>query len=721
MTAAVAKYVVDMIGRDAGLRKALEDTANGASAADIRIASMAKSAAGAAAVMGTVATVGIGVAAAVHNVAMENARLGRELEAQAVASNLTIQSIQEIGYATQSVGVDAGKAADIFKDWQDKLGEFRSSGGGEFADFFEQVGDKVGLSADELARMAGPEALIAVKKAMDDAGVSADRQISYLEALADDASKLTPLLENNGEAFRNMVKKYREMDVALTESELDKFKDYEQDITDLQLVWDDLSRNTVIPFVSIVADGARWMNELLGTSRAERMQDLREEMQGLANEIADLEVNGKKYGGGLTGMLDALMGETATKGERIAMRKSKIRLLAEELKELDDLSKTGGNLGAGYVPPELNDPPSSKTSDAVEAARKKSSAYLAQMDLQFSDEKGKLALQNEQRLRTIAELQVSEQELKRLGYESLNQLQTDYMTQSNQRYLDQMDQIRQREDEKHLQDLEKVNLQLLEKDQVELAAWERRQQILLQNYNRDLIDEQRFQELSTKNWEKYQKKLADLDKKKQLDQLKTNAALFGDLSGLAKTFAGEQSGIYKAMFAVQKGYSIKAIMLANQEALAKAWASAPFPANIPAVFTTAAKTGVLTEVANSLSYHTGGIAGLPSDNFGEKLRSGEVPAVLMRGEEVITERDPRHRDNLVASVGGSRIPNVQVINNLSVEAEASVSMLDGDNMQIILEAVDNKLAVDALQGTGSAPQAFEVAYGLNRGNGVVNG
>jgi hypothetical protein len=35
-------------------------------------------------------------------------------------------------------------------------------------------------------------------------------------------------------------------------------------------------------------------------------------------------------------------------------------------------------------------------------------------------------------------------------------------------------------------------------------------------------------------------------------------------------------------------------------------------------------------------YHTGGIAGLAAD---------EVPAVLKKGEEVLTEADPRHRDN----------------------------------------------------------------------------
>ncbi|MEY2687698.1 MAG: hypothetical protein RL375_1896 [Pseudomonadota bacterium] len=51
--------------------------------------------------------------------------------------------------------------------------------------------------------------------------------------------------------------------------------------------------------------------------------------------------------------------------------------------------------------------------------------------------------------------------------------------------------------------------------------------------------------------------------------------------------------------------------------------------------------------------HSGGIAG---------LRSGEVPAVLMKGEEVLTADDPRHRNNL-ARAGGSGGP---LIGNLNV-------------------------------------------------------
>lgn len=56
---------------------------------------------------------------------------------------------------------------------------------------------------------------------------------------------------------------------------------------------------------------------------------------------------------------------------------------------------------------------------------------------------------------------------------------------------------------------------------------------------------------------------------------------------------------------------------------------------------------------NAMRYHSGGIAG---------LRPDEVPAILQRGEEVLTREDPRHRLN--GGAGGGEAPKVTVVNTL---------------------------------------------------------
>lgn len=61
-----------------------------------------------------------------------------------------------------------------------------------------------------------------------------------------------------------------------------------------------------------------------------------------------------------------------------------------------------------------------------------------------------------------------------------------------------------------------------------------------------------------------------------------------------------------------------------------------------------------TAFANAQRYHTGGIAGR------SPFRPNEVPAILERGEEVLTRRDPRHRDNGGGGAPGNMTINVNV-------------------------------------------------------------
>jgi len=79
--------------------------------------------------------------------------------------------------------------------------------------------------------------------------------------------------------------------------------------------------------------------------------------------------------------------------------------------------------------------------------------------------------------------------------------------------------------------------------------------------------------------------------------------------------------------------------------------------------------------AGAPRYHVGGIAG---------LKPGEVPAVLMRGEEVLTADDPRHIANLGevspgANSASAPIVQLNVINqtNQAVTATKSEPRFDG--------------------------------------------
>lgn len=112
----------------------------------------------------------------------------------------------------------------------------------------------------------------------------------------------------------------------------------------------------------------------------------------------------------------------------------------------------------------------------------------------------------------------------------------------------------------------------------------------------------------TKIKEDEQRKQEAIDKKAKDEEIKRNRETFGILADSARVFAGEQSGIYKTMFAVQQAYNIATTRSDSIAAIAKAWNSAPFPANLPAVATTTVETGLLTSALSTItpSRQTGG-------------------------------------------------------------------------------------------------------------------
>lgn len=79
-------------------------------------------------------------------------------------------------------------------------------------------------------------------------------------------------------------------------------------------------------------------------------------------------------------------------------------------------------------------------------------------------------------------------------------------------------------------------------------------------------------------------------------RLQDGAALFGGLADLTKTFAGEQSGAYKALFAVSKAFAIADAVIKIQSGIANAL-SLPWPLNLAAAASTAsAAAGILSTI-----------------------------------------------------------------------------------------------------------------------------
>ncbi len=162
------------------------DQANARMAAFARRARIAATAAATALAAGVVSMTRSTVAAA------------NEIGQLSQVANANPEVFQRWSAASATVGIEQEKLADILKDVNDRVGDFLQTGGGPMADFFETIAPRVGVTADEFARLSGPEALQLYVSSLERAGVSQQEMTFYLEAMASDATRLIPLLQNGG-------------------------------------------------------------------------------------------------------------------------------------------------------------------------------------------------------------------------------------------------------------------------------------------------------------------------------------------------------------------------------------------------------------------------------------------------------------------------------------------------------------------------------------------
>lgn len=97
--------------------------------------------------------------------------------------------------------------------------------------------------------------------------------------------------------------------------------------------------------------------------------------------------------------------------------------------------------------------------------------------------------------------------------------------------------------------------------------------------------------------------IRDLRAKELEFQLSTTASTFGKLADVTKKFAGEQSGIYRTLFAIQQSFAVASAVVSTANAVTKALESAPPPINFinAAVVAAAGAAEIATIVAASFA------------------------------------------------------------------------------------------------------------------------
>lgn len=175
--------------------------------------------------------------------------------------------------------------------------------------------------------------------------------------------------------------------------------------------------------------------------------------------------------------------------------------------------------------------------------------------------------------------------------------------------------------------------------------------ILEQARQQDLINEQQYQQMKTQVQQSGEQQRNDLLTQNNAMLLGATSDLFGGLADTLKQSQGEQSGIYKAMFAASKAFAIAQASVLLWQNVSKAMAVG-FPQNIPFI---AAAFAQGTSILGSLSsiaatgFATGGyITGAGTGT------SDSIPARLSAGEYVMPAQQTRqYRNELAAMRAGT--------------------------------------------------------------------
>ncbi|MGN5537808.1 tape measure protein [Alcaligenes sp. Lyrl_28] len=111
-----------------------------------------------------------------------------------------------------------------------------------------------------------------------------------------------------------------------------------------------------------------------------------------------------------------------------------------------------------------------------------------------------------------------------------------------------------------------------------------------------------YDELEQEAAKQHADRMAQIEQAKNHVMLASASDAFGALAGVMKQSQGEQSGIYKAMFAASKAFAIADATVNAYSAISKAWNSAPFPANLGAVAATTPQVMSVVSAISGASY-----------------------------------------------------------------------------------------------------------------------
>ncbi|HCE6992440.1 TPA: phage tail length tape measure family protein [Pseudomonas aeruginosa] len=253
-------------------------------------------------------------------------------------------------------------------------------------------------------------------------------------------------------------------------------------------------------------------------------------------------------------------------------------------------------------------------------------------------------------------------------------------------------------------------LDKIDKAEEELEKWYQTQLDLL-NANREAKAEltAQWDEQELKLKQEHEEALAAIERSRQQVTMSANEQFFGNLSGLARTFFGEQSGLYKAAFVAEKSYAIAKTLLNAPKTASDAYAAmAGIPVIGPALGIAAAAAAVTAQLAQVAAVKNVNLSGMAHDGIDAVPETGTW--LLQKGERVTTAETSakldRTLDDVRANQNSGGAPTINLIEDRSRAGQVNTRRQDD---QYIIDVV-----VADLFGDGRTSKAIGSSFGMRR-------
>ncbi|HBV3455696.1 TPA: phage tail tape measure protein [Klebsiella pneumoniae] len=714
---------IDLIARTGGFVQGMDKAERSSQKWRDNVKKDAAAVGSALAAVGTAAAAAaIGVSAAGIALVKNTSEQITETDRWAKSLKMSTQDLLSWQFAAEKAGLTGDNIADIFKDINDKVGDAVLNKSGEAA----QALDTLGLSAEKLAQQSPDKQLLAISSALQKIPSQAGKT-NILESLGNDLSKMLPLFDNNNEKLKQFIQLSKDFGVAPPQEDIDNlvkvnqfFQDIESsaqglkieiasglakvDLSPIQDGLDDIRDVFTDPAVlSGLAKLVGGMAELVGW-----MGKLSSESANFLSHI--FEVPDRFKAGGwyefeknqrLGAIADTLQSDLGviTKPSSNSELPINNNLLPGQSnqKQTQKPDAEAKKLESAYKAVEqsylkqiaLVDQLTGKTKDATEVEK-----------LHFDLVSGRLVgINKEQQIRLEGlasevdkynalskfrdlqdELLTPEEKLLKTTKERFEVLKNiqGIMGISPEEYKKAAKAISKASfsDAPKFSGLDPMfggesgELKKVDDAQKEQEKWYQNQLDLLEQNRQarsDLNEEWDARELELKK--KHQDEMNKLDEARNQLMLSSVVDGLGSMVDLTRTAFGEQSGVYKAAFAVQKAAAIAQSVIAIQQGIAMAAAN-PFPYNLAAMASVAASTaGIVSNIA---------AVGMAHDGIDAVPETGTW--LLQKGERVVTANTSAKLDatlNRVAqqSTSGNQISQEFNFNVNGDPSDAQIAMM----------------------------------------------